>query len=282
MLRGIDISTWQGDIDWPKAAPHFDFVFMRSTHGDAPGLAVDNRYARNIAGARAQRKLRGTYHFPGAHDPATEAQYYVKHTLRRDGELQFLDFEGPVLTHIQKAFRVPWALKFLDTTYAETGNRPLIYMSESVLLDHDWSPVVHRNYGLIVAKWSSRTPSHGQWPFWVVWQDSDHYPVPGIPSAPDSDWFNGDATVWAKYGAGSFTSPVGSPSTAPTPPPVKVPPKSPWPQEYTTQKDDTLWGIAVHFYKDGTKYPLIAKANHIANPNVIGQGVKLIIPDPKN
>ncbi|WP_067540234.1 LysM peptidoglycan-binding domain-containing protein [Nocardia crassostreae] len=42
---------------------------------------------------------------------------------------------------------------------------------------------------------------------------------------------------------------------------------------------DTLWDLAVRFYNDGTKFALIAAANHIADPNLIFPGQVLVIPD---
>ena len=47
---------------------------------------------------------------------------------------------------------------------------------------------------------------------------------------------------------------------------------------YTVVKGDTLWGIAKKFYGNGNRYPEIAKANNIANPNVIHVGQKILIP----
>lgn len=43
-------------------------------------------------------------------------------------------------------------------------------------------------------------------------------------------------------------------------------------------KGDTLWGIAKKYYGNGSKYPLIAKANNIKNPDIIHVGQKLLIP----
>ncbi len=47
---------------------------------------------------------------------------------------------------------------------------------------------------------------------------------------------------------------------------------------YIVQKGDTLWGIAKRYYGNGNRYPEIARANNIANPNIIHIGQKLIIP----
>ncbi|MEV4413554.1 LysM domain-containing protein [Catellatospora sp. NPDC049609] len=59
-------------------------------------------------------------------------------------------------------------------------------------------------------------------------------------------------------------------------------PKAPPPKTERTYKvkaGDTLWDIATHYYGDGRQYMKIAKANNIADPNLINVGVVLKIPD---
>lgn len=49
---------------------------------------------------------------------------------------------------------------------------------------------------------------------------------------------------------------------------------------HTVEKGDTLWAIATHFYKDGTKYPMIVDANQpmIKDADEIYPGQVLRIP----
>lgn len=47
---------------------------------------------------------------------------------------------------------------------------------------------------------------------------------------------------------------------------------------YTITKGDTLWDISVRAYQDGYKWVEIAKANRLANPNIIHPGNVLILP----
>ena len=47
---------------------------------------------------------------------------------------------------------------------------------------------------------------------------------------------------------------------------------------YTVVRGDTLWGIAQKFYGNGSRYTEIARANNIANPDIIHVGQKLLIP----
>ncbi len=50
---------------------------------------------------------------------------------------------------------------------------------------------------------------------------------------------------------------------------------------YTIKDGDTLWDIATHFYKDGTKYQHIVDANLevIKDPNLIYEGQTIRIPE---
>ncbi|MFC3965582.1 LysM peptidoglycan-binding domain-containing protein [Nocardia jiangsuensis] len=48
---------------------------------------------------------------------------------------------------------------------------------------------------------------------------------------------------------------------------------------HVVAEGDTLWDLATRFYGDGTKFTLIAAANHLADPGLIFPGQELIIPD---
>ena len=62
----------------------------------------------------------------------------------------------------------------------------------------------------------------------------------------------------------------------PAPPPPPPPP--PAPRTYTVVSGDTLWAIAERFYGDGNRYPEIAQASGISNPDLIHPGQVLTIP----
>lgn len=83
-------------------------------------------------------------------------------------------------------------------------------------------------------------------------------------------YFRATCVGWSED-INDLTVMAGTPS--PTPP-------APAPSQttYTVVPGDTLWGIAVHFYGDGTRYPEIAAANGVANPNLIFPGQVFVIP----
>lgn len=60
-VRGVDVSAYQGAIDWPVlAAEDLDFAVIKATEGRG---FVDERFADNWADARATSLAVGAYHF---------------------------------------------------------------------------------------------------------------------------------------------------------------------------------------------------------------------------
>ena len=57
-----------------------------------------------------------------------------------------------------------------------------------------------------------------------------------------------------------------------------TPPPPPEPRTYTVVSGDTLFAIAERFYGDGNRYPEIAAASGIANPDLINVGQVVTIP----
>lgn len=58
---GIDVSRWQGDINWSKVAKAKDFAIIRCTSGKSN--ALDSKYPANIKGATAQGLPVGVYRY---------------------------------------------------------------------------------------------------------------------------------------------------------------------------------------------------------------------------
>ena len=59
--QGIDVSRWQGDINWSKVAKAKDFAIIRCTSGRSN--ALDSKYPANIKGATAQGLPVGVYRY---------------------------------------------------------------------------------------------------------------------------------------------------------------------------------------------------------------------------
>ena len=59
--QGIDVSRWQGDIQWAKVAQSKDFAIIRCTSGRSN--ALDSKFPANLRGALAQKLPVGVYRY---------------------------------------------------------------------------------------------------------------------------------------------------------------------------------------------------------------------------
>ena len=112
MLNGIDISSWQGDIDLSKM--DLDFVIVKATEG----LNYVNPYCEpKVQQARSLGLKWGFYHFASGTDPIAEADWFVKNCVGYFGEgIPVLDFEADAVARGPE-----WARKFLSRIYERTG-----------------------------------------------------------------------------------------------------------------------------------------------------------------
>ncbi|GAA5204683.1 GH25 family lysozyme [Microbacterium jejuense] len=60
-VRGVDISSYQGDVDWSVlSSEDIDFAYIKATEGSS---SVDSQFLRNWEGAAQTDLLIGAYHF---------------------------------------------------------------------------------------------------------------------------------------------------------------------------------------------------------------------------
>lgn len=228
MLKGIDISKYQGDINFDLLKDQIDFVIMKATDGAPdPGQTVsmyeDSFFKRDQSEARRVGILRGYYHYaePSYNDPEPEAEEFVNAIGIQPGELMFLDFEESTTKDV-----VVWAKAWLDKVYQMTGTKPLIYLNEAMVNANDWSSVAQANYGLWVAKYGvndGSVPSDvttGVWPSAAFWQYTSVASAAGVHPI-DADNFYGDNAAFGRYAYQTPTAPLTP--TEPTPAPTANP-----------------------------------------------------------
>ena len=225
-VPGIDVSHWQGNINWAKVAGAGKrFVFLKATDGQD---YIDPTFATNRAGARENGLMVGAYHFArpddSAGDAIKEAQFFVEVADPKPGHLlPVLDIEtNDGLSHDEMT---AWAHRFVMEVRDLTGVMPFVYTSPYGWLDRfgDSRRLARDGAPLWVAHWgvSSPTLPAGDWDGrgWVVWQHSSTGHVAGIGGDVDLDVLAGASlgriairrlTVQVDGGAGSVTTaPVG-------------------------------------------------------------------------
>lgn len=200
MLNGIDISSWQGNIDLSKL--DIDFVIIKATEG----TGYVNPYCdKKVQQAIKLKKKWGFYHFAKGHDAVEEANYFVDNCINYfNNGIPVLDFESDAVNK-----GVSWAKKFLDQVYKRTGVRALIYMSQSVTTKFDWKSVA-KNHGLWVAKYPAVTHpdfsynpkfsgSTGAWDVIAIWQYCSDGRIKGYSKNLDLNHAYMTLEAWDKY-----------------------------------------------------------------------------------
>jgi len=193
MLPGIDVSNWQGVIDWNQvAAGGIKFAFIKATEG---GTFRDARAAVNFEDAVAAGIIPGLYHFFRANiDPAKQVENFlsVAFDVAKSAPAlpPVLDLEdagscsNADLRHCVQQF-----VRKIDEVI---GRAPIIYVSPNFWKAHLASYKVERNL-LWVAHWRVEQPRVPEgWTTWSFWQYSNKGTVKGIAGDVDLDWFNGD------------------------------------------------------------------------------------------
>lgn len=100
--KGIDVSKYQGDIDWKKVTVEgIEYAFVRvgyRGYGDSGSLVVDEKLHQNLKGALAQDLKAGAYFFSQAvtkEEAEEEAELVIK-------ELAGYEITYPVAIYIEK------------------------------------------------------------------------------------------------------------------------------------------------------------------------------------
>jgi GH25 family lysozyme M1 (1,4-beta-N-acetylmuramidase) len=199
VLEGIDVSHWQGTIDWGKvAAAGKKFAIIKATESID---FVDDHYATNHSAAKAKGIWTGAYHFARpsstAGDAVNEADWFASHIGLGAGDLiPALDLEvsGSLsITALQS-----WVKSFLDRVTARTGVRPMVYTSPAFWKKYmgDTTAIADAGYKILwVAHWGVSAPTvpASNWGGrgWTFWQYSNCGSVPGISGCVDLDRYNG-------------------------------------------------------------------------------------------
>ena len=189
-LPGIDVSTYQGRIDWNAVKnAGIKFAVIRASHG--AGIQ-DDTFAYNWSHAKSAGVVRGAYHyFQPEQDVNVQANQFVQIVGQLEpGDLPpVLDVESTGgLTATQVANKVH---KWLTIVEPALGRTPMIYTGKYFWQDNVGSADETAS-PLWVAQWGVTCPDlPSPWTSWKFHQTSDNGRVAGINAAVDTDVFNG-------------------------------------------------------------------------------------------
>ena len=198
-VQGIDVSAWQGDIDWQKAhAAGTQFVFIKATEG---GDHLDPKFLENWNGAKSAGVARGAYHFLYWCRPAEEQALWFMLNVPADADAlpPVLDVEWN--THsktcpkkISRADALDKIKVMLAAMEDYTGKKPIIYTD----------PKFHRevlegeltNYHFWLRSVAAEPQDKYADRKWAFWQFTTTGTVPGIDGRVDRNVYGGGAEDW--------------------------------------------------------------------------------------
>jgi lysozyme len=201
-IHGIDVSKWNGDIDWQTVkASGVSFVFIKATEGKD---SFDNKFSENWRAAKAARIPFAPYHFYYFCSTADEqADWFIQNVPKGATFLPpVLDVEwnGASKTckyRPSKATAVYELKKFMDRLEAYYGKRPIIYTA--VDFHRDILVGEFNDYHF----WLRAVAAHPTTVYedrrWAFWQYTSTGRIPGIKGDTDINVFAGSRKNWQNW-----------------------------------------------------------------------------------
>ena len=170
MLKGIDVSTLQGNIDWSRISA--DFAMIKATQGRGEGAATrllprftDSKFKRNIADCRCPA---GVYHYFTARD--------------KSKALAEIDYYCSIIEPYRKNITL-WAALDVESKYLDgLGKTELTAIVRTALERievHDFKPMLYTNPNFL--KYRFEPGAFNDTDIWLAhWGVSKPYFVPNL------------------------------------------------------------------------------------------------------
>jgi lysozyme len=197
-VRGIDVSKWQGEVDWDAVrADRVEFAFIRVSDGiDRP----DPQFDRNWREARRAGLVRGAYQY---FRPAQDAEQQADLLLEMMGAPMKGDL--PPVIDVEAADGVAPAEvvrgvdRWIKRVKKATGMTPIVYTSAK-----SWALLAgnsrrFRRHPLWIAHYEVPCPSTPvAWRRWTFHQTSQTGQVAGVAGPVDQNLFRGSRRTLAR------------------------------------------------------------------------------------
>lgn len=201
-IHGIDISKWQGDIDWKAVkSSGVAFVFIKATEGKD---RIDPRFTEYWNEASAAGLLHAPYHFFYFCSTADEqADWFIRNVPKDAMALPpVVDVEWNPGSPTCKTRPAPETVRgeikrFMDRLQAYYGKRPIIYTSVDFHRENLVGYFQDYHFWVrSVAKHPKETYAGRNWAFW---QYTSTGVIPGIKGPTDINVFGGSEQNWQNW-----------------------------------------------------------------------------------
>lgn len=186
---GIDVSHWQGDIDFKKLkSSKVQFVYIRVGRGDGIGkdYILDDNFKTYIKGFNKVGIPVGVYFYSSANslnDARREAKWVLKQIKKYDVSLEVV-FDWENWDEFQKYnlsfYNLTEVANEFSKTIEKAGYKSMVYSSKNYL-ENMWYDL---DSNIWLAHYTDKTDYEGKY---KVWQICNNGKVKGIKSSVDID-----------------------------------------------------------------------------------------------
>lgn len=258
IYKGIDVSEWQGDINFKKVKEDgIDIVYIRAGQGFS---YEDSKFERNYTEAKKYKLKIGVYHYVTARseeEAKRQAAFFVSLLSRKEIDCKLaMDYE--YFPNLSKTEINKIAISFLREVERLSKKKTIVY-SDAYNANNTFSGDV-TNYPLWIAQYGVERPqNNGNWKYWEGWQYTSRGIVDGIEGYVDRDQYTKDILLKDSSEINHVDKPKHDSDDRIV---------------YKVKWGDTLSEIALKY---NTTVAHLADINDIKNPNLIYAGERLII-----
>ena len=257
---GIDVSAWQGDIDFEQVKNSgIDVVYIKASEGNS---FVDPYFEQNYANCKSAGLSVGFYHYVTAtnvEEAIRQASFFVSTISGKSPDCKLaMDFEYFGNLSVDSINQI--ALAFMQKVHELSGKEVIVYSDEYNANNTFYGL---SDYPLWVAQYDVSEPTvSNNWNTWVGWQYTDQGEVAGISGYVDRDKFTKEVFLDDKSVVPDISDGGGS-------------------SESTGYKTiiipygATLSELAIEY---NTTVARLVELNNIADPNLIYAGNTLVVP----
>lgn len=206
-MKGIDVSTLQGIINWTKVkAAGIDFAMIKATHGRGEGATTknlrvftDSKFTTNIKNAHNAGIPCGVYHYFTAQSDSEaiyEAKYFINAIKPYKKYIDLwcaVDVESePHLKGVDSKTLTSATKKFIDYV-KDVGYKPILYTNPNYL-KYRFTPNAFNDYDIWLAHWGVSKPMSV--PNTKIWQYGEGR-ISGINTSVDMNegYFDSDVNT---------------------------------------------------------------------------------------
>jgi lysozyme len=206
-VHGVDVSRWQGDIDWMKLRSQgANFVYIKATDG---GDHLDPMFMKNWRNSADAGLKRGAYHFfYWCRTASEQADWFIRNVPRDANALPPVidvewNHESSCKRRPSRAAVLEKMQVFMDRLERHYGKRPIIYTAPDFYSDNLRGAFRDHPFWLrsVAAHPAKVYPGRD----WVFWQYSGSGLSHGVSGRIDLNAFNGDEGDWWRWLGGHST-----------------------------------------------------------------------------